>query len=190
MKTWGGPAAALMAAIAVGTAACGSGPPAAKGTAPSSSSTGGSPSSSGSETTPTGPKSTSATTAINLAVTETVRAQLVAAGAALNGIPVAQYSGLTPGLTYYALDQATGTYWAAAQLSPAPSSNPNQPTQAQVASQDDGSYYLFTMASQGGTWKVYADGNTGPNTPCPVTVPADVLQVWGWAPGSCRPADT
>jgi hypothetical protein len=127
--------------------------------------------------------------AANQTVTADVRSQLVAAGAAVNNIPVTQYSGLTAGLTYYAVDRATGTYWAAAQLVPA-STNPNTPpTQAQIASQDDGSYYLFTRPAGKG-WTAHADGQTGPDTPCPITVPADVVQLWGWPAGSCRPAST
>ena len=129
---------------------------------------------------------TSGSGAQNLTVTNAIRAQLVAAGAALNNVPVSEYSGLAPGLTYYALDRATGTYWAAARLVPAPSSDPSKPTQAQIAAQDEGSYTLFTRAP-GASWKAYPDGNTGPGTPCPVTVPAGVVKVWGWPNGSCRP---
>ena len=126
--------------------------------------------------------------AVNQTVTTAIRSQLVAAGAAVNNIPVVQYSGLTAGLTYYALDRATGTYWAAAQLVPATSNNPNTPpTQAQIASQDDGSYYLFTRPP-GKSWTAHTDGQTGPDTPCPITVPADVVQLWGWPAGTCRPA--
>ena len=80
---------------------------------------------------------------VNQPVTDQLRAQLVAAGAALNSIPVAEYTGLAPGLTYYAYDSATQTYWAAARLVPAPTSDPSNPSRAQVASQDEGSYYLF-----------------------------------------------
>ncbi len=129
---------------------------------------------------------TSGSGAQNLTVTNAIRSQLVAAGAALNNVPVSEYSGLAPGLTYYALDRATGTYWAAARLVPAPSSDPSKPTQAQIDAQDEGSYTLFTRAP-GASWKAYPDGNTGPGTPCPVTVPADVVKVWGWPTGSCRP---
>ncbi len=161
-----------------------------------------SPSSSGQSTTTTSAAATSTTTqhgggssttttgssqAVNLPVTDQIRSQLVTAGAALNNIPASEYSGLAPGLTYYALDKASNTYWAAARLVPAPSSNPSNPTRAQVASQDAGSYYLFSQP-RGGAWTVYAAGNTGQSTPCPVTVPAAVVAVWGWSAGGCRPA--
>jgi hypothetical protein len=125
--------------------------------------------------------------AVNVPVTDQIRAQLVAAGAALNGIPATQYSGLAPGLTFYAYDKTTSTYWAGARLVPAPVATSAPPSQAQISSQDDGSYYLFTRPS-GGTWKVYPAGATGPPNTCPLTVPDAVLQVWGWAAGSCRPA--
>jgi hypothetical protein len=123
---------------------------------------------------------------VNVAVTDQIRAELVAAGAAVNNIPVAQYTGLAPGLTFLALDHATNTYWAGARLVPAASTNPSAPTQAQVASQDDGSYYVFTQPA-GGTWTAHASGASGPDTPCPVSVPAAVTQVWGWPSGACRP---
>jgi hypothetical protein len=109
----------------------------------------------------------------------------LAAGAAVNNIPVSEYTGLAPGLTYYALDRATETYWAGARLVPAPSSDPSSATRAQVASQDDGSYYIFRQPL-GGNWTAYATGASGPDTPCSITVPAAVVQVWGWPAGSCR----
>ena len=134
-----------------------------------------------STTTTTGP-------ATNVPVTNQIRSQLVAAAAALNNIPASEYTGLAPGLTYYALDNQTNIYWAGARLVPAPSTDPSQPTQAQVSSQDTGSYYVFQQPQSGGAWTAYASGNEGPGAPCPVTVPAAVLTVWGWPAGSCRPA--
>jgi hypothetical protein len=125
--------------------------------------------------------------AADVAVTAAIRAQLVAAGAAVNGIPVAEYTGLAPGLTYLALDRSTNTYWAGARLVPAPSADPSAPTRAQVASQDDGSYYIFSRP-EGGGWTAHPAGASGPDTPCPVPVPAAVTTVWGWPSGSCRPA--
>jgi cytoskeletal protein RodZ len=133
-----------------------------------------------------GTTTTTATGTVDLPVTDQIRSQLVAAGAAVNDIPVAQYSGLAPGLTYYAFDRSTGTYWAGARLVPAPSSDPSNPTRAQVASQDAGSYYVFSQTT-GGKWTAYAAGNVGPGTPCPVTVPPSVLAAWGWPAGGCRP---
>jgi FlaG/FlaF family flagellin (archaellin) len=130
--------------------------------------------------------STTSSQAVNVPVSDQIRAQLVDAGAALNKISISEYTGLAPGLTYYAFDRATGTYWAGARLVPAPSRDPANPTQAQVASQDAGSYFLFSQP-QGGSWTAYAAGNVGPEAPCPTTVPSEVLAVWGWPSGSCRP---
>ena len=143
--------------------------------APTSGSSGSSPTTSGSPA-----------PAVDLPVTDAVRAQLVASAASLNSIPVAEFSGLASGLTYYGLDKLTNIHWAAARLVAAPSSDPSSPTRAQVSTQDDGSYYLFQQP-QGGSWTAYADGNVGPATPCPVTVPPAVVAAWGWPAGSCRP---
>jgi hypothetical protein len=142
-----------------------------------------------SATTAGSPSTTSAAsaTAANVPVTDPVRSELVAAAAALQNIPVAQFSGLAPGLTYYGLDRTTGIYWAGARLVAAPSSDPSNPTQAQVSTQDEGSYYVFQRPS-GGSWTAYAAGNTGPGTVCPVTIPPAILLAWGWPAGSCRPS--
>jgi hypothetical protein len=58
-----------------------------------------------------------------------------------------------------------------------------------VASQDDGAYLLF-VRPQGGAWTVYDVGLAGTpaGSACPATVPSAVLELWGWPPGSCRPA--
>lgn len=125
-------------------------------------------------------------TATNLLVTDQTRTQLVAAASALQGIPVAQFSGLAPGLTFYALDKTTGIRWAGARLVAAPVPDGANPSQAQVSTQDEGSYYVFQQPA-GGPWTAYAAGNTGPGTACPVTIPPGVLQVWGWPAGGCRP---
>jgi hypothetical protein len=118
----------------------------------------------------------------NLQVTDALRAQLLRAGAASNGIPASDYTGLVHGQTYYAYDPTTGTYWAGAHLVPSASS-----TRAQVSVQDDGAYLLFTKPA-GGTWHAYSVGMTGiAGATCPVAVPSGVLTVWGWAPGTCRP---
>ncbi len=127
--------------------------------------------------------------ASNAPISDAIRSQLVAAGAALNNIPVSEYSGLAAGLTYYAIDRTTNTYWAAARLVPVPSSDPATPTRAQVASQDDGSYYVFSQ-HRGGSWTAYAVGASGPASPCPVTLPPQVLEAWGWPMGSCRPENS
>ena len=131
--------------------------------------------------------SAASATAANVPVTDHVRSELVTAAAGLQNIPVAQFSGLAAGLTYYGLDKTTGIYWAGARLVAAPSSDPSNPTRAQVSTQDAGSYYVFQKPS-GGPWTAYAAGNTGPGTACPVTIPPGVLQVWGWPAGSCRPS--
>ena len=136
-----------------------------------------------------GPSSTTASasaTATNLPVTDQIRTQLVAAASELQGIPAAQFSGLAPGLTFYALDKTTGIRWAGARLVAAPVPEGANPSQAQVSTQDEGSYYVFQQPA-GGPWTAYAAGNTGPGTACPVTIPPGVLQVWGWPAGGCRP---
>ncbi len=139
---------------------------------------------------PTSPTTTSATTTTavpatsNLVVTDDIRSELVAAGAALNSLPPSAYTGLRPGETYYAYDSTTGTYWAGAGLVPSSSSTP-----AQVSVQDDGAYLLFDRP-QNGSWKAIDVGLAGTpdGTACPVTVPAAILRLWNWAPGSCRPS--
>jgi hypothetical protein len=88
--------------------------------------------------------------------------------------------GLTPGLTYYALDPATSTYWAGAQLKPSSSS-----LRAQVSVQDDGAYDVFHRSASG-SWIATPVGASGPDATCATAVPASVLAVWGWAPGTCR----
>lgn len=132
------------------------------------------------------PASSTATTTMpitqNLAVTDDVRAALLQAGATLKGLPASDFTGLVPGRTYYAFDSATDTYWAAAGLAPSPSS-----IQAQVSSQDDGAYLLFSRPS-GGAWTAVNDGLGGiAGSACPAPVPAAILSLWNWPPGSCNP---
>ncbi|HXQ18553.1 MAG TPA: hypothetical protein VN781_02890 [Acidimicrobiales bacterium] len=118
----------------------------------------------------------------NLAVTDGVRAALLQAGASLKGLPASDFTGLVSGRTYYAFDSATDTYWAAAGLAPSPSS-----IQAQVSSQDDGAYLLFSRPA-GGAWTAVNDGLGGiAGTVCPAPVPAAVLTLWNWPSGSCSP---
>jgi hypothetical protein len=175
-----GCAALLSASLAV--AACSSSSNPQSGTTTTTAS-GTSTSSSGSSSTSSG----SSALAMNIQVTDALRTQLVAAAAGLNSIPVAEFTGLAPGLTYYALDKETNIHWAGARLVPAPSPNPSSPTQAQISSQDAGSYYIFQQP-MGGQWIAYAAGNTGQGTPCPTTLPPAVLAVWGWPAGGCRPS--
>jgi hypothetical protein len=119
----------------------------------------------------------------NLAVSPAVRQSLLDADAAFHGLPATDYTGLVAGKTYYAYDPANATYYAAAGLVPSSSSIP-----AQVGTQDDGSYNLFTRVGAGGPWHVYNDGLGGvQGTACPVSLPAAVLAVWDWAPHGCYP---
>ena len=85
--------------------------------------------------------------AANVPVTDQVRTQLVAGGRRTAEHPGLEFSGLAPGLTYYGLDKSTGIHWAGARLVAAPSSDPSNPTQAQVSTQDEGSYYVFQKPS-------------------------------------------
>lgn len=122
----------------------------------------------------------------DLAVTDAIRAQLVAAGAKAKGLTATDFTGLVKGFTYYAYDPATHTYWAGAALKPSPSSMP-----AQVSTQDDGSYTLFHRSATG-SWIAMDSALAGPNgpadsKPCSVTPPAGVLTIWGWPANSCHP---
>ncbi len=129
------------------------------------------------------PTTTQPTTS-DLVVTDEIRSELVAAGAALNSLPASAYTGLRPGETYYAYDATTQTYWAGAGLLPSSSSTP-----AQVSTQDDGAYLLFTRPATG-AWKAYDVGlaGTADGSPCSITVPGAILQLWNWPAGSCRPS--
>jgi hypothetical protein len=134
-------------------------------------------------TTQPAPTTTQPTTS-NLVVTDQIRSELVAAGATLNSLPASAYTGLRPGETYYAYDATTQTYWAGAGLLPSSSSTP-----AQVSTQDDGAYLLFTRTATG-AWKAYDVGLAGTpdGTPCSITVPSAILALWNWPAGSCRPS--
>jgi len=152
------------------------------GTRPSSTSTSPSTSAPSSSTSAPASSTTSATTVQNLAVTDTLRSQLLAAAAAANRLTPADYTGLAPGLTYYAYDPTTGTYWAGAALVPSPSSQ-----NGQVSVQDDGSYLLFSSSGSSGPWTVHPVGATGGTggAACPA-IPATVVAVWNWTPGTCK----
>jgi hypothetical protein len=170
---------ASLACLSVILAGCSSGPKSAQSTPPAAGSTS---SSSASTTTAVPPSTTTSLVTQNLVVTDAVRAALLAAGAALKGLPASDFTGLAPGLTYYAYDATTATYWAGAGLLPSPSS-----LQAQVSSQDDGGYLLFSMPA-GGVWTAVNDGLGGiPGTACPVPVPAAILALWHWPSGTCNP---
>lgn len=138
-----------------------------------------------SATTTTTIPSTTTTAALtrNLAATPSVRKGLLDAAAKYHSLPSADYVGLDAGRTYYAFDPSNNTYYAAAGLSPSPSSMP-----AQVSAQDDGAYNLFTKVAGATSWVVYSDGLGGvQGTKCPVAIPASVLAVWNWKVKSCYP---
>jgi hypothetical protein len=119
----------------------------------------------------------------NLALTDPVRAQLVAAAARLNDLPASAYLGLVKGESYYGFDPATNTYWAGGALDPSPSSQ-----QAQVSVQDDGGYYIFEKPA-GGSWTASSEGMAGiEGATCSVHVPPALVALWHWPPGACHPA--
>jgi len=136
-------------------------------------------------TTTTTTPTTTSTTALtrNLVVTPAIRQSLLDAAAKYHSLPSSDYVGLVAHKTYYAFDPSTNTYYAAAGLSPSPTSTP-----AQVGTQDDGAYNLFTRVSGVATWTVYNDGLGGvQGAKCPVAIPAAVLSVWNWKANSCYP---
>lgn len=111
-----------------------------------------------------------------LAPTPYVQQQLLAAIAASYKFPVSDFTGLAAGDTFYAYDPADHLYWAGAAGVPSPSS-----MAAQVASQDDGGYYLFTRTATS-WWTVYDDGlGTVPGSSCGVVTPKAVRLAWGWS---------
>jgi hypothetical protein len=118
---------------------------------------------------------------VNLKVDDGLRAELLQAGANLKGIPASEFVGLAPGLTYYAYDPDTLTYWAGAKLRASPSSE-----RAQVAGQDAGSYTLFKKI-KGGLWTAFNDGAAGDPRGCPQALPASIVTMWGWSPEWCGP---
>jgi hypothetical protein len=133
------------------------------------------------------PSSTATTTTTsasttNLVVSSAVRSSLLDAAAKYHQLPPKDYVGLDPRMTYYAFDPATDLYYAAAGLRPSPHS-----LAAQVGTQDDGGYNLFTRAPHA-AWTVYNDGlGAAQGDKCPIKIPASVLAVWDWHAGSCFP---
>ena len=118
-----------------------------------------------------------------LVVTSAVRASLLDAAAAHHQLPPSDYVGLTAGATFYAFDPMTNDYYAAAGLRPSPHSLP-----AQVGTQDDGAYNLFSRTAGTSTWTVYDDGLGGVRgSACPLVIPSAVLRVWHWRAKSCYP---
>ncbi len=127
--------------------------------------------------------SASPTGAENLALTDSVRGQLVAAAARLNGLPASAYLGLVKGESYYGFDPATSTYWAGGALDPSPSSE-----RAQVSVQDDGGYYVFEEPA-GGSWTASSEGMAGiEGAKCSVHIPPALVALWHWPAGACHPA--
>jgi hypothetical protein len=116
-----------------------------------------------------------------LAVTPTLKRQLVAAFAPAHGVPVAEVGGTFPGSVFYAYDRATHTYWAVAFFEPARGDS------AKVADtfQDAGSNGVFSRTASG-AWKFHGGG-----APISCTearfVPKAVLTAWGMAtrPSGC-----
>ena len=130
-------------------------------------------------------KATPPSDAVNLPLTQQVRAELIHAKAVEAGVSDSAYTGLAKGTAYYAVDNATDIYWAAGSVVPSKHS-----VRAQVSSQDEGAYDVFER-KPGGAWQIFEVGLDGPGprtgSQCPVTVPADVLQVWHWKANSCDP---
>ncbi|MEP6641588.1 MAG: hypothetical protein ABJB93_06730 [Gaiellales bacterium] len=131
-----------------------------------------------------GPTTTTATAPRdqNLVVDNKIRAELVAAGAAVHKLTPKDYLGLVAGETYYASVPAQGTYWAGAGLRPSLKS-----MQAQIDNQDDSAYMVFERHGDG-PWRVWETGIPGDSEfTCSVKVPAAVLKLWAWKPGTCHP---
>jgi hypothetical protein len=119
---------------------------------------------------------------VNLKVNDAIRAELLQAGAQIHGVPASEYVGLVPGMTYYAYDPDTMTYWAGAHLMPSPTSE-----RAQVSVQDAGSYTLYKKI-KGGLWTAFNDGVGGEEGHgCPQDLPASILTMWQWNPQWCGP---
>jgi len=120
----------------------------------------------------------------NLPVTSAVRTALVDAGAKHYGLASSAFTGLGQGTTYYAYDTSTSTYWAGASLVPSPSSY-----QAGVVVQDDGAYLIFDRPAHG-VWQARDVGYSDTVGDCAayhVSIPAPVVAVWHWVPGTCHP---
>ncbi len=109
----------------------------------------------------------------SLIVTDTVKGQLVAAFAPVHQVAVGEVAGTDPGSVFYAYDEATGTYWAAAFFFPAASDTPS----VKETFQDAGSNGIFSRAANG-RWRFRGAG-------APLlcveehVVPKAVLAAWG-----------
>jgi hypothetical protein len=170
-----GVVAVLAAAACLAACSSASSQPATAPTAPPATASAAPPASASATPSPTGPE--------NLALTDQIRAQLVAAAASLNGLPASAYLGLVHGESYYGYDPATSTYWAGGALDPSPSSQ-----RAQVSVQDDGGYYIFEEPA-GGSWTASSEGLAGiEGATCSVHIPPALVALWHWAAGACHPA--
>jgi hypothetical protein len=119
----------------------------------------------------------------DLVVTPAVRKSLLDAAAKYHQLPPSDYVRLAVGTAYYAYDPATKRYYAGAGLVPSPKS-----LQAQIGTQDDGGYNLFTRSSNTRVWTVFNDGLGGAqDSTCPLSLPASVLAAWHWKVGGCYP---
>jgi hypothetical protein len=124
----------------------------------------------------------------DLFLTAPVRTALVDAAAAHYGLPASDFVGLGSGpyydAAYYAYDAVTSTYWAGASLVPKAGSY-----QAGVVVQDDGAYLIFDRTVHG-AWQVRDVGYSDTVGDCAayhVSIPAAVVAVWHWVPGTCHP---
>jgi len=120
----------------------------------------------------------------NLALTSAVRTALVDAGASHYGLASSAFTGLGQGTAYYAYDLSTSTYWAGASLVPSPTSS-----EAGVVVQDDGAYLIFDRPAHG-AWQAHDVGYSDTVGDCAayhVSIPAAVVAVWQWVPGTCHP---
>jgi predicted lipoprotein with Yx(FWY)xxD motif len=119
----------------------------------------------------------------NISITPVLIKSLLQAGAAYHSLPAKDFTGLAPGMTYYAFDPADNTYYASAGLVASPNS-----LQAQVGDQDDGGYNIFVRVATAAKWTVYNDGlGAAQDVKCPITFPPSVLAVWNWKAKSCFP---
>jgi hypothetical protein len=105
------------------------------------------------------------------------------AAAAYHHLPASDYLGLDAGTTYYAFDPSTERFYAAAGLDASPNS-----LQAQIGTQDDGAYNLFSRAAGTSAWTAYDDGlGAAQDSTCPIAIPVAVFAAWNGKANSCYP---
>ncbi len=171
---------ALAAAVVIAVLACACTSSASSTSSTSARSTTTTTMSTTTSTTSAVPSSTTTAPVSNLDATAAIKAELLATGAAYNRLSSADYVGLAPGETYLAIDNTTGITWAGISLRPSASSQ-----QAEVASQDEGSYLILSR-TPGDSWAVVA--LTGGQATCPMgKPPASIVALWGWKTGTCNP---